>query len=403
MYDLIIIGGGAAGLFAGARAAEAGLRFCILEKMNQCGLKLLTSGSGQCNLSHAGDIRDFTECYGAAARFVKPSLYELDNSSLVSWLEERGLPCFDRGDGKIFPRSMNSRDVRDLFQGLSRGGKIFWKQTVCSVTPEDGYFTVASGSDSFKGCRLLICCGGASYPSTGSEGDGYEMARSLGHTVVTPVPALTPVFINPFSLDSCAGIALPVSAELYEQGRKKAAFGGDLLITHKGFSGPVILNNSRLMREGDELRISWLPGMERDEVEEELQKRRKHSGKKSLKSGLSFPGIPESLLKVLISLSGLRGEDLLAQLSKKGRRAFLDHLCSCSFRINGLGGFNTAMVTAGGVDRKEVNPKTMESRIVPGLFFAGEILDVDGETGGYNLQFAFSSAALAVKNISTFN
>ena len=402
MYDLIIIGGGAAGLFAGARAAEAGLNFCILEKMNQCGLKLMTSGSGQCNLSHGGDIRDFPEKYGTALRFVKSALLELDNRALVAWFEERGLPCFDRGDGKIFPRSLNSRDVRDLLQNACRSGKIFWKQAVQSLTAEEGFFTVRTGTESYKGCRLLICCGGASYPTTGSEGDGYEMARVLGHTIIDPNPALTPVFINPFPLESCAGIALPAGVELYRGGRKKGYFEGDLLITHKGLSGPVILNNSREMAEGDELRISWLSGMDRKGVEEELQNRRKSSGKKTLKSGLAFPGIPESLLRALISLSGLKGEDLLAQLSKKGRRAFLDHLCACSFRINGLGGYNTAMVTAGGVDRMEVNPRTMESRIVPGLFFAGEILDVDGETGGYNLQFAFSSAALAVKSISAF-
>ena len=400
MYDLIIIGGGAAGLFAGARAAESGLSFCILEKMNQCGMKLLVSGSGQCNLSHAGDIRDFPARYGKAARFVKPALFELNNRTLVSWLEDRGLPCFDRGDGKIFPRCLDSREVRDLLQRLCRDGRIFWKQKVLSVTAEDGFFTVQTGTKSFQGCRLLICCGGASYPSTGSEGDGYQLARDFGHTVTGPLPALTPVYINPFPLASCAGISLPVAVELFRQGRKLDRFEGDILITHKGFSGPVILNNSREMAEEDELRISWLPGMERATVEEELQQRRKNSGKKTLKGGLAFSGIPEALLRSLIALSGLKEESLMAQLSKVGRRSFLDRLCSCPFRINGLGGFQTAMVTAGGVDRKEVNPRTMESRLVPGLFFAGEVLDVDGETGGYNLQFAFSSAALAVKSVS---
>ncbi|MDC7241300.1 MAG: NAD(P)/FAD-dependent oxidoreductase [Spirochaetales bacterium] len=401
-YDLIIIGGGAAGLFAAARAAESGLRICLLEGMNQCGLKLLVSGSGQCNLTNAEDIRSFPERFGPAGSFVKPSLFEWSNSDLVGYLEERGLPCEDRGDGKIFPVSRKSRDLRDLLQKICQkaGGEIFWKSPVTSILREEVGFTVRSKGKEFSAARVLLATGGKSYPGTGSTGGGYALAEGLGHTVAAPVPALTPVLVRNFALASCSGTSLEVSIDLYRSGKKAGSYQGDLLITHRGFSGPVILNNSRDMAAGDELRICWCPGWDRQDLDRDILETVSESGKKSLKSGLAVRGITDALMQELIRRAGLDPSERVNQLSRKERNSWVNVLFSSSFTVQGMGGFNQAMVTSGGISLKEVNPRTMESRICGGLFMAGEVLDVDGETGGYNLQFAFSSAALAVKTMT---
>jgi predicted Rossmann fold flavoprotein len=400
VFDLVIIGGGAAGLFAGARAAEAGLNFCIIESMKECGLKLLASGSGQCNLTQGGSIRDFPEKYGAALQFVKPSLFELDNNALVSYFEQQGLPCEDRGDGKIFPVSRKSRDVRDLLLRLCRGGgQIRWNQTVRSLQKEENLFILKTNSEDYRSKNILLVSGGQSYPGTGSTGDAFNLPRLLGHSIVTPRPALTPVFINPFPLSSCSGTALSVSLDLFRNNRKVSSVEGDLLVTHKGFSGPVILNNSRLMDGGDQLQICWVSGLDREDLEKDLLERIRVSGKKKVRRGLSFKGLTEGLTAQLLKRSGIDMEKNLSQLSRTERISWLDTLTKDPYIIAAKGGFNQAMVTAGGVSLKEVKQGTLESRLCPGLYFAGEVLDVDGETGGYNLQFAFSSAALAVKSI----
>lgn len=401
-YDLIIIGAGAAGLFAGARAASAGLRFCILESMNQSGLKLLTSGSGQCNITNAEDIRSYPEHYGKSHRFVKPALLEWSNKDLVAFVEKEGLPCEDRGDGKIFPVSRKSKDVRDLLQRLAQSGegRIFWKDPVKSIEKIGDVFLIKTGNKQYQTARVLLAAGGKSYPTSGSTGDSYILAEKLGHSIVEPRPALTPVFMKNFLLIESSGTALPVSIDLYRGGKKIHTYTGDLLITHKGFSGPVILNNSRDMTAGDELRVSWLPKENLEDLDNEILSKIQTSGKKSLPSGLSQLGIPESLMRGLLKKAGLNTEMKLNQLSKKNRINYLKEIFSSSYTISSLGGFNQAMVTTGGISLKEINSKTMESKNCSGLFFAGEAMDVDGETGGFNLQFAFSSAALAIKSMT---
>jgi len=400
VFDLIIVGGGAAGLFAGARASRANLSFCLLEGMNQCGLKLLVSGGGQCNLTRSGDIRDFPAKYGPSSRFVKKALLDFDNNRLVRFFQQNGLPCDDRGDGKIFPSSRKSRDVRDLLLKLCRiKGQIFWKQKVLSLERQGDLYILKTQNQKYQAKKILLAGGGLSYPGTGSTGAAYPLAEGLGHTIISPRPALTPVYIRNFPLARCSGTALPVSIALFRDGKKCSFFQGDLLITHRGFSGPVILNNSRIMERGDELRISWLGSQKRDTIEMDIMDRIQNNGKKSTANGLERKELSEALLKSLLERSGIDGRKNMSQLSRKERLSHLTALIEDPYVLEEKGGVNQAMVTAGGVSLSEINPGTMESRLCPGLFFAGEILDVDGETGGYNLQFAFSSAALAIKSI----
>ncbi|MDA3955298.1 aminoacetone oxidase family FAD-binding enzyme, partial [Oceanispirochaeta sp.] len=327
VFDLVIIGGGAAGLFAGTQASEAGLNFCILESMKECGLKLLASGSGQCNLTQGCKIAEFPAKYGQAFRFVKPALFGFDNKALISYFEKQGLPCADRGDGKFFPASRKSRDVRDLLLALCRkGGQIRWKQRVLSLVKEDNIFLIRSDTELFRAKNVLLASGGQSYTGTGSTGEAYNLPRSLGHTLVPPRPALTPVFINPFPLMICSGTALSVSIDLFRKGQKSASFNGDLLITHKGFSGPVILNNSRIMEEGDELRLCWLPDMNRDALDQEILERIQYSGKKTARSGLARKELTDALTKALLDRAGIDPEKKISQLIRKDRISWLNTL-----------------------------------------------------------------------------
>ncbi len=399
-FHLLIVGGGAAGLFAGARASLAGFEFGLLEGTNQCGRKLLTSGGGQCNLTRSGSIREFPDRYGQAQRFVRHALMDFDNNSLISFFHDNGLPCEDRGDGKVFPVSRKSSDVRDLLLRLCRiKGQLFWKQEVESIRRQDGLFILRTRDREYRAKKVILAGGGQSYPGTGSNGSAFSLAAGLGHTVTTPKPALTPVFIRNFPLVSSSGTALPVKIDLFRKGRKQNSFEGDLLITHKGFSGPVVLNNSRFMESGDELQISWIGKTDAESAENDLLERIRSAGKKSVLNGLAGKGLTEGLIRLLLERSGIDPDVKMSQISRKERTSLIKTLTADAYLVDAAGGFNQAMVTAGGVSLREVDPRTMESRLYPGLYFAGEVLDVDGETGGYNLQFAFSSAALAVKSI----
>ena len=399
-FDLIIIGGGPAGLFAALTAASSGMHVAVLEKNAQPGKKLLISGSGQCNVTHAGEIRDFPSLFAKAKRFVQPSFLNFSNDQLFRFFSDRGVPLEDRGDGKIFPESRRSRDILDVLLKECHLHKVrfLYKSSVSAVKQSGGSFLVTAGR-LFSSDLLVIACGGMSYPSTGSTGDGYRLAESLGHAIVAPVPALTPVLLheNPFA--GCSGISFTAAVQVYRENKKAGEFEGDLLLTHKGLSGPVILNNSRYICSGDSLKIRIISSRNRADFQKELLQGAVKSGQKTLKRFLSASGIPERLVDVLLENCGIQKDTVLSQFSRTGRMELLDCLFGFPVKVLGLGGFNIAMATAGGVSLDEIAPRTMESKIVQGLFFAGEVLDVDGDTGGYNLQFAFSSGKLAADNI----
>jgi predicted Rossmann fold flavoprotein len=399
-FDLIVVGGGPAGLFAALTAASAGMHVAVLEKNAQAGKKLLVSGSGQCNVTHAGEIRDFPLFFGKAKRFVSPSFLNFSNNQLVRFFSERSSPLEDRGDGKIFPVSRCSRDILDalLRECHLHKVRLIYKSAVKAVKNSEETFHISAGRN-YESGFFLIACGGKSYPSTGSEGDGYGLAESLGHSVIPPVPALTPVFVqnNPFT--ACSGISFNSTVQVFREKKKVGEYEGDLLLTHKGLSGPVILNNSRHICPGDSLKIRIPENPDRNDFQNKLLQGAAKSGKKTLKRFLTSSGIPERLVEVLLKSCGIREDTILSQLNRKGRIQLLDSLYGFPVLVQSLGGFNMAMATAGGVSLDEVTPRSMESKIVNGLYFAGEVLDVDGDTGGYNLQFAFSSGKMAADNI----
>jgi len=392
LRHMLILGAGPAGLACGIAASKRGESVDVLEKNVQPGVKLRLSGSGQCNLTYGGPIEDFFDHYGGEkkARFVKPALLAFPNTHVVHFFERRGSPLVEREDGKIFPRSQESGDVlRTLLDELkSNGGRLQTGVEVRAILRTDGGFCVETSRGTLLSKRLTIATGGMSSPKTGSTGDGYRWARQWGHRIVSPRPALTPVVVQRYPFIDMAGLSFDdIPIELYRHNKKIRQGRGDVLLTHRGLSGPGILNLSRFVEPGDTLRLPLCRGAVN--LESLL------IGKKRLKNALTPLGVPKRLLLRLLKELGISSETAAAEIDRQTRSRLESALTGFPFVVDRLGGFDEAMATSGGVALEDVNRQTMESRLVPGLFFCGEVLDIDGDTGGYNIQFALSSGFLA--------
>ena len=385
-YDAIIIGGGAAGLFCAAGTKiNNGL---ILEKSSAPGRKLLMAGSGQCNLTHGGSIKDFINHYGDNGKKVRSALYKVSNLKMMEFFESNRIPLTEREDGKVFPESMRAADVLNLLMHLaSRNG---WKlKTDCPAEGiallEDGSFLVNGRHETDK---LIIACGGCSIPVTGSDGSIFPMLEKLGLEVVEPAPALVPLTVQEYPYTDLSGISFK-DALVTVDGHKRT---DDVLFTHTNFSGPGILNLSRYAKPGSTLVINYLGKEEKLEIPSSTQKN-------ILFWLADWYQLPKRFVEKVLERAEVDPKTKANQLSKKQKQAISGILMRDTFSVSGTTGFKQAMVTRGGVALGEVDMKTFESKKIPGLHIIGETLDVDGDTGGYNLQFAFSSGILAGENI----
>jgi len=410
-YGAIIVGGGPAGLFAAIGLAGAGARVLVLEKREKPGRKLLLSGSGQCNITHAGHIEEFLKHYGggarpeSAARFLKPALLNFTNDDLLAWFGERGLAFETEENGKVFPVCRKAAAVLELLiKECERVGiDIKLNRRVLSVTKNNAFYLKAEEGDGreedYSAQAVLIATGGASYPRTGSSGDGYVLARSLGHSIVEPRAALAPVIVRDFALADLAGLSFKKAGLTLRRGAGKSLLiEGDLLITHEGLSGPLVLDASRHMRAGDSLEARFVDTTQ-EEFRSRLDTALKLSPKRLVRTVLPELGLAKSMAERFCDLAGIGDSETGSVLSRAKREELCRMACGFPFVIERMGSLESAMVTAGGVELSEVNAKSMESRLVPGLYFAGEVLDFDGDTGGYNLQAAFSTGALAAEGI----
>lgn len=408
--DLAIVGGGMAGLSCAAHVrVEGAARVCLLEKNAAPGKKLLLSGTGQCNLTNATGTHDFLTRYGDHGRFVKPALLEVPNTALVRFFEECGLPLETFDGGKIFPRSRCAADVLAVLrQQCQDNGVLLRTDTaVRSIERADGGFRLLCGNGFVvRAAKVVLATGGTSYPTTGSSGDGYALAAALGHRIVPPRPALAPVELDDYRFVDSAGFAVyGTDVHLFRDNKKVRTGSGDVLFTHKGLSGPGILNLSRFIEPGDTLRFSLLPRFRTGkELEHVFKQEFATFGRQKLKTRLAHLGLPERLVTALLKTPGFPAgiaDTSCAYVEKTTRKALARAVAEAEFVVKNVGGFPIAMCTAGGIALDEVRPKTMESRLVPSLFFCGEVLDVDGDCGGFNLQFAFSSGVLAAKATKT--
>jgi predicted Rossmann fold flavoprotein len=401
VLDLIVVGAGPAGLFCGMNSSGKDERVLIIEKKRSPANKLLVSGSGRCNLTHAGEIRSFFSHYGGHGRFLRPALLGFTNLDLIAFFEERGLPMITLEGGKVFPETQRSRDVLTVLLAECEVRKIdiAFGKAVTSISKSRDEFLVACTDETYRSRTLVIATGGRSYPATGSTGDGYSFARSLGHSIAEVGPALAPVRIRDYPFSTLAGISLPEASVSIFRGRKVKEHRGDVLFTHEGLSGPGILDFSRDIRPGDLLKISFVGTRKKEEIERWLIDRSQEEGARNLKTVLAELEIPARLVAEVLDILGIRDDLKCASMTRKMRIGLADRLSGFPMIVEELGGFDSAMVTRGGVSLSEVNSKTMESKLVPGLYFVGEVLDVDGDTGGYNLQAAFSTGFFAARCI----
>ena len=402
--DVIVIGGGPAGLFAAIHAASSGRRVLLLEKNPRPGAKLLLAGTGQCNITHDGAIRDFFSHYGSEShgRFVKPALMTFGNTDLIAFFSGRGLPMVPEANGKIFPKTRRSEDVLAILLDACResGVTIRCSEPATAIRKEGDRFTVATDRGSYRAGAVLITTGGASYPRCGTTGDGYRLARDLGQPVTDTAPALAPLIIRQYPFTDLAGISFAgLRFEIWRENKKIAAHTGDVLFTHTGLSGPGILDASRDIRPGDTLRLAFAGTLPREEFATELARRAADNPGWQVGTLLAKYSIPERLTRRLLELSGIPDRLTCAHFPAELRRQLVAHCTAFPLVVASLGDFSIAMATRGGIALESVSAKTMESKVVPGLFFAGEVLDIDGDTGGYNLQAAFSTGFLAAQGI----
>ncbi len=405
-WDVIVIGAGAAGLMAATEAAERGRRTLLLEKNRKPGVKILMSGGTRCNLTHATDNRGIVEAYGPPGRFLHSALAALSVEATIELFEAEGVATKVEETGKVFPVSNRALDVLEaLLRRLRRSGAVLaLHEPVVSLEHKDGGFVVTTPARTHSAPAVILTSGGRSYPGSGTTGDGYALVARYGHRIVPTVPALVPITTSAAWVHHLRGITLPdAGARILEAGNALASRRGSLLFAHFGLSGPVILDISRVVSRHAQpatltLELDLLPGLGEQELDEELKHQAASSGKKQL-TGVLPAQLPRRLCEALLSEAGLAPDRRVAGLSRAERSRLVQAVKHLRIPISGTLGFGKAEVTAGGVALDEVDSHTMQSKLVPGLFLAGEILDLDGPIGGYNFQAAFSTGVLAGQSV----
>ena len=410
MFDIIIIGAGPAGMMAAISAASEShsqdkkLSLALFEANPHPGRKLLLSGNGQCNITNTDDHEEFLAHYGSRkqGRFLRHAFYAFDNLAVRAFLHDLHLSTVARPDGKVFPASYAATDVLEVMtDAMERlGVELFMRSRVVSVSFDTGRtFSVSAVSGngtmhSHAATALIIATGGSSYAGTGSTGDGYRFAKELGHRIVPTRPALCGISIGGYPLAHLTGVSLEsVTMGVWRRGRKVVSYRGDLLFTHTGFSGPVVMNNSRDLQRGDEVTFDF-SGMGSECRPFITGYCGDHAGSRIV-SLLKHLGLPRSLSLALLEIAELSPEQHCGELGRRRAGTLCSILTDYRFPVASAGKYSSAMVTAGGVALDEVDPASMASRVTAGLYFAGEVLDIDGDTGGYNIQAALSTGAAA--------
>jgi predicted Rossmann fold flavoprotein len=423
-FDVVVLGAGAAGLVAAIRAAERGARVLLLEKNRRPGVKILISGGTRCNITNARGLRNLSivsgpidpaydpnqaqgarsiqQAFGAGGAFLGPALKALGVEDTVALFEAEGVATKVEGNGKIFPRSDRAKDVLDaLVRRLGRTSAVLrCEAPALAISAAEGGFSVALPDSTVTARTLIVAVGGQSYPGCGTTGDGYSIARRFGHAIVDPRPALVPLRVGADWVPALKGVTMPdVRASVREQGgptlleRREA-----LLFAHFGLTGPAILDVSRAVARRDpgaplDLFIDFVPELRPELLDQHLQSACR-AGRRSVASLLP-EAIPHRLAEALLVASNVPADRLGPDLSREERRRVVTSVKGLRLPITGTLGFAKAEVTSGGVLLDEVDPRTLQSRLRPGLFFAGEVLDLDGLIGGYNFQAAWSTGWLA--------
>lgn len=398
-----VIGGGPAGMMAAAVAARAGKQTVIFEKNNFLGRKLMITGKGRCNVTNSAEIAEFIKSVPVNGNFLYSAFYSFTNTDLIDLLEKCGVETKTERGGRVFPVSDKAKDVVDALTEYVKGsGAKIVRAEVSKITlNDDGTKTVIlSDRRAVKCDSVIIATGGASYPLTGSTGDGYRFARHLGHSVTELKPSLVPLVVKEDYIGRLQGLSLKnVAVTLKTDGKKVYDDFGEMLFTHYGLSGPVILSASSHMRKNvpHTVSIDLKPALDHSALDKRILRDFEQLKNKAFSNSLDAL-LPKKLIPVIVELSGINPQKKVNEITKEERLRLGGLIKKFDFEIKGFRPIKEAIVTSGGVCVKEINPKTMESKLVDGLFFAGEVIDVDAYTGGFNLQIAFSTGFLAGKN-----
>ena len=413
-YDVIIVGAGASGLLATISACRSGAKVLVVEKNARAARKLMITGKGRCNVTNSDDIKGFMNNIYPEPRFLYPAFKSFFSSDILAMLDEAGVEVVLERGGRYFPASGKAVDVVDALVATAKraGAKFLFSTSVTEIIVANGAvygvkIRDANGESTLQADKVIVCTGGKSYPLTGSTGDGYLLAQKCGHWVSETLPALVPLVgkgdffakLNKLTLKN-------ISATLLVDGKKAFDEFGELEFTDFGVTGPVILTLSRwaviALHEKRSVRLSidLKPALDDKKLDTRILRDLDANGKQKLKA-LFREWLPMQMIPVFVDLAKLDGEKLACQVSGDERRRIVALMKNFAFDIVGHRDFNEAIVTSGGVSVAEINQKTMESKLVKGLYFAGEVLDVDANTGGYNLQIAFSTGWLAGINAVT--
>jgi len=391
MKKVTVIGGGAAGMMAAITAAEAGASVTLLEKNEKLGKKLYITGKGRCNLTNTCELPAFFDNIPRGNKFLYSAIYSFSNADTCAFFEDAGLALKEERGGRIFPVSDKSSDViRTLEKRLKESGvKVRLKTEVKDLSSIDAD-------------AIIIATGGLSYKSTGSTGDGFRFAETLGHTIKDPVPSLVPLLCEDAFIKELEGLSLRnINVSVTADGKKIFEQFGEMLFTANGVSGPVILTASsevgRMLNQKQKeflLHLDLKPSLSFEQLDKRVLRDFENEQNKAFKNSLSKL-LPAKMIPVIISLSGIDPFKKVNEITKSERTALVKLLKDLTLHLSETAGFEQAVITSGGVNLKEIDPKTMESKKKPGIFFAGEVIDADAYTGGFNLQIAFSTGRAA--------
>ncbi|NTU99192.1 NAD(P)/FAD-dependent oxidoreductase [Candidatus Falkowbacteria bacterium] len=402
-FDVVVIGGGPAGMMAAGRAGELGARVLLLEKNARLGAKLLMTGHGRCNLTNKLPVKEFVRAVGPKGSFLFSSLSSFGPEEMINFLTERRLRVRVEDKNRVFPASNRATDVLLVLTEYMRANRveIRYDAEVSKMVKDDNSIrgVILKSGEEISADNFIIATGGKSYPVTGSNGDGYAWSKFLGHSLAKARPGLTAINLSSHFIKELEGLSLDeVKASLRINSKEVAAKIGDCIFTSNGVSGPLAHDLSRQvpadLNSTCALLLDLKPEMGSADLNGLLQKYFHEAGNKQLKNGLQTI-LPPKIVPIVLNVAEIVGEKLQNSILKEERQAIADTIKSLEFKVAGLAGFDKANITVGGVSLEEIDPKTMQSKIVPNAYFAGEIIDLDGPTGGFNLQICWSTGFAA--------
>lgn len=407
MYDIIVIGAGAAGLLAAGTAARAGKRVAMIEKNQRPARKVMITGKGRCNVTNACSQSEFLDAVVTNSRFLYSAIHQFSSYDTMSLFEDvLGVPLKTERGNRVFPVSDKAVDIVDALVQYARSAELITGVACKSLLLDDDQIqgVVLDNGEHLYGSSVIIATGGVSYPGTGSTGDGYRLAAQAGHNIVAIGPSLVPLVCNTTVCRDLMGLSLKnVTLSVFESSNNHCLFCelGEMLFTHFGVSGPLVLSASAHLRPMEANRyymsIDLKPGLNEQQLDARILRDFEDNIHRTFRNSLGKL-LPAKIIPVIVKRCGISPDCKVNQITKEQRHRLISVIKDFQLPINGFRPVDEAVVTYGGVDVKEINPKTMESKLVHGLFFAGEVLDLDAYTGGYNLQIAFSTGYLAGLN-----